>query len=647
MAKNRGRRYVGRGIIAIMLGVALAAYSACSDSSGGNHGGNGTDASAKTGTLTLRIGKEGQMRTILPELTKFAEYRAAFISENGENPPDVVLEGVSVAEVVLEEGNWTIIVTGFVASEDSEDAELVATARGSGTANIVAGKGVNIEILLDKLLPEDGENRGEGWLSWDIAFPPAIVNSARIFLSEMDNGGDFIAQDPIDLMGGEQEGRNADSIDLKEGYYRVDIQLLAENAKAGRSEVVYIYPHLETRIPAFVFTEADFLETTAHVSLSIKDKPEEIMDIQGLSGPIVLSRSIIQGYDQETSLSVPSLYGNVECAIDGETAEPDTGGENAENEGKTWTLRAEDFAVGKHSLTVVGIKDGVPHEREITFTVISSNAVNGAAELAAYLASLPENTAEHPYAVELSGINLSGTGASGNTLVTMYNAISRYVGLDLSGCFGETYTNRINDNRSKIISITLPDTIKTVDLNAFSECAALTSAVLPKVTTIGHGAFYNCKSLAYVLVPEVVSLPNASTSSSSYGAFQNCSALAEISLPKATSIQNRTFYGCSSLTSLSLPLVTEIGENAFKLCAKLAVAALPKAAAIGNNAFADCAILAQVILGGEPPVLGGSGVFPANKPIDGIYVPVSALETYLNTEQANWAALKAKIKSGT
>ena len=94
-------------------------------------------------------------------------------------------------------------------------------------------------------------------------------------------------------------------------------------------------------------------------------------------------------------------------------------------------------------------------------------------------------------------------------------------------------------------------------VHGFWGCSNLTSVVLPNsVNTIESEAFMDCTSLKSVVIPNSVEHINS-------GAFQNCSSLASIELPNSLlELYNSPFSGCSSLTSLIIPKsVTRINNN--------------------------------------------------------------------------------------
>ncbi len=113
--------------------------------------------------------------------------------------------------------------------------------------------------------------------------------------------------------------------------------------------------------------------------------------------------------------------------------------------------------------------------------------------------------------------------------------------------------------------VVIPDSVQTLESNAFSSCKSLDTVVLNNtITSIGAFTFYNCEKLKAINIPDsVTSIGN--------GAFQNCSSLSSVSIPNYnTTIARLTFSGCTSLTSVSLPnSIQTIGVQAFEYCSAL------------------------------------------------------------------------------
>ena len=112
------------------------------------------------------------------------------------------------------------------------------------------------------------------------------------------------------------------------------------------------------------------------------------------------------------------------------------------------------------------------------------------------------------------------------------------------------------------------------------------------VTSIGDGAFANCTALTSVSLPYTVDFIGVS-------AFSNCKSLKTINLPDYLKcIGNEAFSGCSSLPSADLSSsLQHLGIGAFSDCSSLTSVEIPHyIKTVPTNAFANCTALKYVFL---------------------------------------------------
>jgi hypothetical protein len=272
--------------------------------------------------------------------------------------------------------------------------------------------------------------------------------------------------------------------------------------------------------------------------------------------------------------------------------------------------------------------------------------VSGVAALKAYLEGLPSNTGQTPYPIQLTGVDLGSTEKNGDTLWTLYQALSRYVALDLRGCTGgviQSITKNDKIHKDRIAAFILPESVSTIEGSGFAGYDTLVYAELPGVHTLGVRAFKDCDKLESVYMPALNIIEEASSAEN--GAFWSCAALEWVFLPQAHTIGDYAFYDCDSLTALDLPGATTLGKLVFKKSEKLSAVFLPQVTEIGNQAFVECPRLSFISLGAEVPVLGGNPFSADYRPRE-IRVPPAAVGGYQNTTLANWTGvLKGLIQA--
>jgi hypothetical protein len=166
--------------------------------------------------------------------------------------------------------------------------------------------------------------------------------------------------------------------------------------------------------------------------------------------------------------------------------------------------------------------------------------------MASYLAAMPENTAETPYPVVLSELDLSG---GLNPLFAAFQG--RYVGLDLSACVlqdipaGRNIAGR--ENKDRLVSLTLPLSLQSIGGYAFYGSSSLKTLALPdSLREIGDSAFAECGLEELELPVRLQTL--------AAGAFAACPALRRVVIPDSLgSLGTYAFALCPSLIECVLP----------------------------------------------------------------------------------------------
>ena len=162
-------------------------------------------------------------------------------------------------------------------------------------------------------------------------------------------------------------------------------------------------------------------------------------------------------------------------------------------------------------------------------------------------------------------------------------------------------------NGKNITSITIPESVSNIGINAFSGCSQLASVYINDLASwcsIEFGDYgsqpFSYASHLYLKGEEITNLiiPNNVTSISAK-AFSGCNELISVTIPEGvTSIGRNAFEACSGLISLSLPSsLTFIGEYAFSGCINLPTVTIPNNVAnIQQYTFRNCANLSSLII---------------------------------------------------
>ena len=192
--------------------------------------------------------------------------------------------------------------------------------------------------------------------------------------------------------------------------------------------------------------------------------------------------------------------------------------------------------------------------------------------------------------------------------------------------------------RTRLTTVVLPDTVRTIGDYAFHGCTRLTTVVIPDtVRIIGDYAFNQCSSLENIEIPPTVeylgwsvlkgtpwldaqpdgciiagdsiliaykgNAPHVTVPDGVKAiagcAFENCSSIMSVDIPGSVRIiGGLAFSGCSKLTECVIPDGTvSIGAYAFNWCTALQkIEIADSVSSIGNHAFVGCSSLISVKL---------------------------------------------------
>jgi hypothetical protein len=231
--------------------------------------------------------------------------------------------------------------------------------------------------------------------------------------------------------------------------------------------------------------------------------------------------------------------------------------------------------------------------------------------------------------------------------------------------FNKDKTILLQYPHSKPGSYTIPSSVGTIGPGAFSNCAGITSIIIPSsVYKIESGAFGHC-GLSSIEIPSSVTTimsnalanfngtinVNASNPnySSSDGVLYNrmkseliqcpTSKTGSFSIPLTVStIGIYAFNNCSHLTSVTIPsTVTTIGYSVFCYCESLLSINIPSSVtSIGSNAFNNCPSLTTLLVERSTPLdlnLSSNVFYNSNLTRCKLFVPYGTSQLYANTDK--------------
>lgn len=290
-------------------------------------------------------------------------------------------------------------------------------------------------------------------------------------------------------------------------------------------------------------------------------------------------------------------------------------GQSAESATEFWIVLPEVTFANGITIRVTDIEGGVFEKKTQNKVVITRNNIQPMAALNAdvFEGSIPNNQIWY---TATEKVEISTTSINGKNIVANEWGETTHKGIiQVDGIIEHIGTIFRDTN---ITSITLPNSLISIESNAFYGCSSLESIVIPNsVSSIGNSAFYGCSSLKSIVIPNSVTsvgtyafghcafttLPELPRSIITWpkGLFAYCGGLTNVVIPDhIVSLGGYVFRDCSNLTSVDMPnTITEIGQYAFANCTSLATVNIPNGSitSLTEYTFSGCTALTELMIG--------------------------------------------------
>ena len=175
--------------------------------------------------------------------------------------------------------------------------------------------------------------------------------------------------------------------------------------------------------------------------------------------------------------------------------------------------------------------------------------------------------------------NAYGVAAFTSKEIAEAYILPEYNGKPVTNIFARAFAN------SNITRVAIPDSVTTIENEAFYNCDNLVSATTGNgVTSIGDEAFRDCDKLKNMTIGNGVTMIGKN-------AFSECDNLTSVIIPDSvTTIDDYAFWYCKSLTNVAMGnSVTHIGHKAFGECKNLTNITVPDSIiSIRDEAFSGC-----------------------------------------------------------
>lgn len=240
-------------------------------------------------------------------------------------------------------------------------------------------------------------------------------------------------------------------------------------------------------------------------------------------------------------------------------------------------------------------------------------------------------------------LRLKLKGTLNNDDYSTINNMTNLYDLDLSELNMEELPNGFFNNNTQLTKIVFPNTLRSIEDNAFTGCTHLVGTIIipENCSSIGRRAFYGL-NIAKLMFSGTVNIQDE--------AFMNCALLKEVNLT-ANSIVGANAFSSTAFQELSIPANLKIGDNAFNIETLIKVTLEGGGQEIGDNAFGES--VERYTFNGSVKEIGTFASEVNEIYVDNIYTwctmpfthPVKANNLFINNEEANNIIIPEDVKS--
>lgn len=198
---------------------------------------------------------------------------------------------------------------------------------------------------------------------------------------------------------------------------------------------------------------------------------------------------------------------------------------------------------------------------------------------------------------------------------------------------GESAFQEDRNDPDKVTSVTIPNTVETIDAYAFMSCSGLTTVNWGTgVKSVGNSAFGSCTKITKVNITDLAAWCQTNFASKTANPLSiktgtplvlNDEEITELVIPdEVTEVGDYSFYQYNKLTSLTIgPKVKRIGASAFYYCNKITTLTIPdNVTELGSGVFSGWNGLTELNIGKGLESIA-SGAFSGCQGLTALVIP--------------------------